>query len=215
MLSEPRVSSGSARLFRTNPASRSEPRGVSLLELTSAYAAVASGRYPVAARGLPRSAARSKLCAASFMRAARSTNGATASPMLDLLYAAANEGTGRRAALRGSNLWKDRHHPGEPRCFVCRLRRRSGRRHLGRPRRQRVAWQGQRRDGPGADLAELHELRASRRSLAGAALPVGFEPDQQRHQRSQSPLPPEWSNSTKPLRQLVQHLQDLVGDDRH
>src|ERR687890_2106411 len=27
--------------------------GVSLLELTSAYAAVASGRYPVAARGLP------------------------------------------------------------------------------------------------------------------------------------------------------------------
>ena len=73
--------------------------GVSLLELTSAYAAVAGGRYPVAARGLadeqPRRGPR-RPCSAA---AARSTARRDRAPMLDLLYAAANNGTGRRAAL--------------------------------------------------------------------------------------------------------------------
>src|SRR5438270_3066786 len=72
--------------------------GVSLLELTSAYAAAASGRYPVIARGLPQQQQPEGLKA--FFRADggldRNRDWAT---MLDLLYAAANEGTGHRAAL--------------------------------------------------------------------------------------------------------------------
>src|SRR5205085_7091416 len=72
--------------------------GVSLLELTSAYAAVASGRYPVMARGLPDEQPPEGL--AAFFRSAGTLDPQRdRSPMLDLLYAAANNGTGRRAAL--------------------------------------------------------------------------------------------------------------------
>ncbi len=73
--------------------------GVSLLELTSAYAAIASGRYPVRGHGLPQSEIDNGI--GSFF----STHGGTLArdrdwaPMLGLLWSAANEGTGRRAAL--------------------------------------------------------------------------------------------------------------------
>jgi penicillin-binding protein 1A len=72
--------------------------GVSLLELTSAYAAVASGRYPIVARGLPE-APQPEGLAAFFRRDGVLGYRHERGPMLDLLYAAANEGTGRRAAL--------------------------------------------------------------------------------------------------------------------
>ena len=72
--------------------------GVSLLELTSAYAAVASGRYPIAARGLPDERPPEGL-AAFFRRDGALDRRRDWAPMLDLLYAAANNGTGRRAAL--------------------------------------------------------------------------------------------------------------------
>jgi hypothetical protein len=32
-----------------------------------------------------------------------------------------------------------------------------------------------------------------------------------REQRLKSPLPPEWSNSTRPLRQLAQRLHEIFG----
>ena len=73
--------------------------GVSLLELTSAYAAVAGGRYPVAARGLAEGQQREGLADMFRGGAARSIRRRDRAPMLDLLYAAANNGTGRRAAL--------------------------------------------------------------------------------------------------------------------
>ena len=72
--------------------------GVSLLELTSAYAAVANGHYPIAARGLPEEQAPQGL-AALFRSAGTLDPLRDRAPMLDLLYAAANNGTGRRAAL--------------------------------------------------------------------------------------------------------------------
>ena len=72
--------------------------GVSLLELTSAYAAVASGRYPIVARGLPEPQPLEGL-AAFFHRDGALDRRRDWAPMLDLLYAAANNGTGRRAAL--------------------------------------------------------------------------------------------------------------------
>ena len=73
--------------------------GVSLLELTSAYAAIASGRYPVIARGLPEESDPGRL-AALFQRGGTLDRQRDWAPMLDLLHAAANKGTGRRAALR-------------------------------------------------------------------------------------------------------------------
>jgi penicillin-binding protein 1A len=76
--------------------------GVSLLELTSAYAAVASGRYPVKATGLPAATgepADANLAEALFSRSGRLDRRRDWKPMLDLLWASANEGTGKRAAL--------------------------------------------------------------------------------------------------------------------
>jgi penicillin-binding protein 1A len=72
--------------------------GVSLLELTSAYAAVASGRYPVKPRGLPLNEDDEGF-SSFFARGGSLDRQRDWGPMLDLLWAAANEGTGRRAAL--------------------------------------------------------------------------------------------------------------------
>src|SRR5205085_11418515 len=68
------------------------------LELTSAYAAVASGRYPIVARGLPEAQEAEGLSALFGHRGALDQHRDWV-PILDLLYAAANNGTGRRAAL--------------------------------------------------------------------------------------------------------------------
>jgi len=45
----------------------------------------------------------------------------------------------------------------------------------------------------------------------GPALPVAFSQSRPDQSRLQSPLPPEWSNATKPLRELAKRLQDLLG----
>lgn len=72
--------------------------GVSLIELTGAYAAIAGGRYPVAPHGLPRSGEDDGF-SAFFQRGGSLDRERDWGPMLDLLWAAANEGTGKRAAL--------------------------------------------------------------------------------------------------------------------
>jgi penicillin-binding protein 1A len=63
--------------------------GMTLIELTSAYAAVASGHYPIAASGLARAPLANSQPMDSRVREA----------MLDLLWTATNQGTGRGAAL--------------------------------------------------------------------------------------------------------------------
>lgn len=75
--------------------------GVSLLELTSAYAAVASGRYPVKPLGLLPSDADTEDggISAFFQRRGALDRNRDWAPMLDLLWNATNKGTGRRAAL--------------------------------------------------------------------------------------------------------------------
>jgi penicillin-binding protein 1A len=72
--------------------------GVSLLELTSAYAAIYSGRYPIEPRGLPDAPNEGGLAQFFAARGSLSEQRDRA-PMLDLLWAAANTGTGKRAAL--------------------------------------------------------------------------------------------------------------------
>ena len=71
---------------------------VSLIELTQAYAAVAAGNYPVRAHGLPPSDEDPGL-AGWFAPGGRLDSRRDWAPMLDLLWSAANEGTGKRAAL--------------------------------------------------------------------------------------------------------------------
>jgi penicillin-binding protein 1A len=74
--------------------------GVTLLDLTSAYAAAAHGAYPVRPHGLPaarpeRRGWRERLSGGS----GRFDRDDVWEPMLDLLWSSANEGTGRAAAL--------------------------------------------------------------------------------------------------------------------
>ena len=73
---------------------------VNLLELTSAYAAIAGGRFPVRARGLPLAAEAKGGMMSGWFAAGGSLDAQREwAPMLDMLWAAANNGTGRRAAL--------------------------------------------------------------------------------------------------------------------
>jgi penicillin-binding protein 1A len=73
--------------------------GVSLLELTAAYAAIAGGRYPVEPRGL--ALVQEDDGITSFFRRGGSLDRRRDwAPMLDLLWEAANKGTGHRAAPR-------------------------------------------------------------------------------------------------------------------
>ena len=79
--------------------------GVSLVELTAAYAAVYSGRYPVRPRGLQDEQRKSAL-ASFFAPRGQLGERRLREPMLDLLWAAANTGTGKRAALRTPTFGK-------------------------------------------------------------------------------------------------------------
>ncbi len=73
--------------------------GVSLVELTAAYAAIASGRYPVRGHGLPSPKEDNGIAGFFSNRGGTLDRGRDQAPMLDLLWSATHEGTGRRAAL--------------------------------------------------------------------------------------------------------------------
>ena len=183
--------------------------GVSLLELTSAYAAIAGGRYPIAARGLPDEQPAEGLSA--FFRSAGALDRERDwAPMLDLLYAAANNGTGRRAALNVPTFGKtgttqenrDALFVGFAGDLVVGV-------WVGRDDNKSLG-----RISGGTVPAEIWRSFMSS-ALAvdrnrGPLLPVEFQrPEPQRQLKS--PLPPEWSNATKPLRELARQLEDLVG----
>jgi penicillin-binding protein 1A len=186
--------------------------GVSLLELTSAYAAAASGRYPIAARGLPAEQAPEGLSA--FFRTAGSLDRQRDwAPMLDLLYAAANNGTGRRAALAVPTFGKtgttqenrDALFIGFAGDLVVGVWvGRDDNKSLGKISGGTVPADIWRRFMTSA-LAIDHER--------GPVLPTQFRrPQPEDRPELKSPLPPEWSNATKPLRDLARQLEDLVGD---
>jgi penicillin-binding protein 1A len=184
--------------------------GVSLLELTSAYAAVASGRYPIVARGLPQQQE------AAGLQALFRSDGVLDRrrdwvPMLDLLYAAANNGTGRRAALAVPTFGKtgttqenrDALFIGFAGDLVVGVWvGRDDNKSLGRVSGGTVPaeiW----RSFMTSALAVDHQQ--------GPPLPVEFRPQPQQSPMK-SPLPPDWSNATKPLRDLARALDQLFGD---
>lgn len=81
--------------------------GVNLLELTAAYAAVAGGRYPVKPVGLPPEQVEEQGgLSAMFARGGRLDDARDRAPMLDMLWASANRGTGRRAAISTATFGK-------------------------------------------------------------------------------------------------------------
>jgi penicillin-binding protein 1A len=45
----------------------------------------------------------------------------------------------------------------------------------------------------------------------GPALPIDIRRRDDQDPRLKSPLPPEWSNATKPLRDLAKQLEDIIG----
>jgi len=184
--------------------------GVSLLELTSAYAAVASGRYPIVARGLPQQQEAAGL-QALFRSDGMLDRRRDWAPMLDLLYAAANNGTGRRAALAVPTFGKtgttqenrDALFIGFAGDLVVGVWvGRDDNKSLGRVSGGTVPaeiW----RSFMTSALAVDHQQ--------GPPLPVEFRPQPQQSPMK-SPLPPDWSNATKPLRDLARALDQLFGD---
>ena len=200
-----------------NPSLPLGTAGVSLLELTSAYAAVAGGRYPVLARGLP-DAQQPEGLKAFFRSDGTLDRQRDWAPMLDLLYAAANNGTGRRAALAVPTFGKtgttqenrDAVFIGFAGDLVVGV-------WVGRDDNKSLG-----KVSGGTVPAEIwHSFMSSALAIDHAqapALPAEFHPPQPEQQPiSKSPLPPDWSNATKPLRELLRQLEDLTGDrsDRH
>jgi penicillin-binding protein 1A len=188
--------------------------GVSLLELTSAYAAIENGRYPVVARGLPQQPQPGEGFS-SFFRAGggQLDPRRDQAPMLDLLYAAANDGTGRRAALAIPTFGKtgttqenrDALFIGFAGDLVVGV-------WVGRDDNKSLG-----KVSGGTVPAQLwHDFMTSALAIdrhAGPPLPVAFRvPAPQPRPRVKSPLPPEWSDGTRPLRDLEKTLQQIFGD---
>ena len=183
--------------------------GVSLLELTSAYAAVASGRYPVIARGLP-DAPRDDGFAAFFKSRGSLDRRRDWAPMLDLLYAAANDGTGRRAALAIPTFGKtgttqenrDAVFVGFAGDLVVGVWiGRDDNKSLGKVSGGTV---------PAQIWRSFMTAALAVDGTRGPQLPAQFSP-QPRPKKLQSPLPPEWSESTKSLRELADRLEKILN----
>jgi penicillin-binding protein 1A len=186
--------------------------GVSLLELTSAYASVANGRYPIVARGLPEQQAPEGFTG-FFRSAGQLQNGRDRAPMLDLLYAAANNGTGRRAALAVPTFGKTGTTQENRDALFIGF---AGNLVVG-------VWVG--RDdntslgkvSGGTVPADIWRnfmtsaLAVDRQR--GPDLPVEFKlPQRPPPREMESPLPPEWSEATKQLRQVRDALDEMFGD---
>jgi penicillin-binding protein 1A len=182
--------------------------GVSLLELTSAYAAVLGGRYPVVARGLPDASAPEGL-SAIFHRGGTLDPRRDRAPMLDLLYAAANEGTGKRAALAIPTFGKTGTTQDNRDAVFIGF---AGNLVVG-------VWVGRDDDKSLGKVTGGTVPAKIWRSFMVSALSVDHSPGpvvpdafgQPRRERMKSPLPPEWSDSTKPLRRISQRLQEIFG----
>ena len=194
-----------------NPSLALGTGGVSLLELTSAYAAIAGGRYPVVARGLPEARPEEGL-AAFFDRNGTLERQRDWAPMLDLLYAAANNGTGRRAALRIPTFGKtgttqenrDALFIGFAGDLVVGVWvGRDDNKSLGKISGGTVPAQIWRNFMTSALAVDGYR---------GPDLPREFQPVQRREDPIESPLPPEWSDGTKRLREFERRLEELFGE---
>jgi penicillin-binding protein 1A len=172
-----------------------------------------SGHYPVAARGLPDPDQPTGL-AAFFRRDGSLSRQRDWSPMLDLLYAAANNGTGKRAALAIPTFGKtgttqenrDALFIGFAGDLVVGV-------WVGRDDNQSLG-----KVSGGTVPADIwRAFMAPALSIdrhRGPPLPIAIhKPQPKPKPQLQSPLPPEWSESTKSLRELSNIINELSGDE--
>ena len=192
--------------------------GMSLLELTSAYAAVAGGRYPVAARGIAPDPTAGQGFASWFPASRSLDRQRDWAPMLDLLYAATNNGTGKRAALWVPTFGKTGTTQDNRDALFIGF---AGDLVVG-------VWVG--RDDYGS-LGKVsggtvpatiwHNFMTSALAIdhrRGPALPIAFNlprrapPQDRPPPPSQSPLPPEWSDGTKLVRDIAGDIEKIFED---
>jgi penicillin-binding protein 1A len=189
--------------------------GVSLLELTSAYAAIAGGRYPVEPRGLPSSQdeERNGGLSSFFARGGRLDDRRDRAPMLDLLWAAANEGTGRRAALATPTFGKTGTTQNNRDALFVGF---AGNLVVG-------VWVGRDDKGSlgkitgGSAPAEIWR-RFMQPAVAidgrrGPPLPSQFRVPQRRQTERKSPLPDEWSEGGETIREIIDIVQQLIDEN--
>ena len=188
--------------------------GVSLLELTSAYAAIAGGRYPVKARGLPIDEVEEEGLSAFFQRGGSLDRERDWGPMLDLLWAAANEGTGRRAALGVPTFGKTGTTQNNRDALFIGF---AGNLVVG-------VWVGRDDDkslgrvtGGTAPARIWRSFMSSALSVdgrAGPPLPRDYRrrslPDPEREK--QSPLPEEWSEPGEAIRRVADILEEIFSE---
>jgi penicillin-binding protein 1A len=190
--------------------------GVSLLELTSAYAAVASGRYPIEPRGLPVADGDSGRFSFLFARGGRLDQRRDWGPMLDLLYAAANDGTGKRAALAIPTFGKTGTSQDNRDALFVGF---AGNLVVG-------VWVGKddnsslgKISGGTAPAQIWHSFMVPAVAVdgrSGPALPNEFRVPQRQPKRElgkhRSPLPDDWSESTRAIREIAGELRKLFDE---
>jgi len=198
--------------LRNTPSVALGTAGVSLLELTSAYAAVASGRYPIRARGLPEQEEQGRF-AGLLQGGGRFDQKRDWSPMLDLLYAAANNGTGRRAALNVPTFGKTgTSQDNRDALFVGFAGNLVVGVWVGRDDDKPL---GSRISGSTAPAVIWHNFMVSALAVdgrAGPPLPAGFRAPQKKREK-QSPLPEEWSKDAKPLRDMIKQIERMFDEN--
>ena len=187
--------------------------GVSLIELTAAYAAIAGGRYPVEPRGL--ALTEDEGISSFFRRGGSLDRRRDWAPMLDLLWEATNKGTGRRAALSVPTFGKTGTTQGNRDALFIGF---AGDLVVG-------VWVGRDDNGSlGKITGGTAPARIWRSFMApalavdrrpGPPLPRTFrvpppQPPQRREKKS--PLPDDWSDRTRGLRELVRQLEDMIED---
>ncbi|MEO6580412.1 MAG: transglycosylase domain-containing protein [Sphingomicrobium sp.] len=187
--------------------------GVSLLELTSAYAAVASGHYPVRAQGLPQAGIDNGIGSFFSTRGGSLSRDRDWAPMLDMLWSAANEGTGRRAALSIPTFGKTGTTQNNRDALFIGF---AGDLVVG-------VWIGRDDDkslgkmtGGTAPAQLWRSFMASAVAIDGRGVRnLPFRPRAPSPPRlpdRQSPLPDEWSAPTRALRDIGEAIEELFGE---
>ncbi|MEO6433671.1 MAG: transglycosylase domain-containing protein [Sphingomicrobium sp.] len=189
---------------------------LSLLELTAAYAAISGGRYPVVARGIRPKAVEEGGFSTWFTGNRRLDAGRDWAPTLDLLYAAANKGTGRRAALAVPTFGKTGTSQENRDALFVGF---AGDLVVG-------VWVGRDDNGSLGKVTGGTVPATIWRNFMSSALAVDHRrgPDRPGNYRArrpeprtaprptQSPLPPEWSDFTKEVRDAAAELQKMLEE---
>ncbi|QNM83617.1 transglycosylase domain-containing protein [Sphingomonas sabuli] len=187
--------------------------GVRLIELTAAYAAIYYGRYPIEPRGLLEPPPQASGFAGMFAPGGELAANRERAPMLDLLWAATNSGTGKRAALRVPTFGKTGTTQDNRDALFIGF---AGNLVVG-------VWVGRDDDsslgkvtGGTAPAKIWRNFMASALAIdgqRGPPLPANYRNrpgrDAPADDSRQSPLPEDWSESTRKLREIADALREM------